>query len=166
MNLDDETLRKYMKHCMDLTYNVLLSLARPYVGAIVVTLDGRIIGKGYRSYVPDTNLLVHAERMAITRAQENVRSATLFTTLEPCPPDNRTVKGRHIFKSCCELIIDEGIVRVVVGAVDNSSSVRKRVEGGCGIRYLQQHGIQVIRYTGLERVILDQLVVPHAHFKI
>src|SRR3982074_137585 len=53
----------------------------PAVGAVVVR-DGVIVGRGWTQ--PGGR--PHAEPVALARAGESARGATLYVTLEPCPP--------------------------------------------------------------------------------
>lgn len=58
------------------------------VGAIV-TLDGRIIGRGHNLTETLRDVTAHAEMMAITAAAQSLggkylRECTLYVTLEPC----------------------------------------------------------------------------------
>jgi tRNA(adenine34) deaminase len=60
------------------------------VGAVVVTLDGRIVGRGYNQKEGLQSAIAHAEIMAIKEACETLKSwrltgCTLYVTLEPCP---------------------------------------------------------------------------------
>src|SRR5258706_231877 len=78
----------------------------PAVGAVVVK-DGVIVGRGWTQ--PGGR--PHAEPVALARAGEAARGATLYVTLEPCS---------HVGKSppCADAIIAAGIARVV-SAIDD-----------------------------------------------
>src|SRR6516165_8007907 len=81
----------------------------PMVGAVLVK-QGKIIGRGWhrRSGKP------HAEIEAIRNAHKTgskVKGATLYVTLEPCCTYGRT-------PPCTSAIIDAGIKKVIVGAID------------------------------------------------
>lgn len=59
------------------------------VGAIVVTEDGKIIGKGYNQTERLQDVTAHAELLAITAASnylgaKYLKNCTLYVTLEPC----------------------------------------------------------------------------------
>ncbi|MDP8255381.1 MAG: bifunctional diaminohydroxyphosphoribosylaminopyrimidine deaminase/5-amino-6-(5-phosphoribosylamino)uracil reductase RibD [Candidatus Alcyoniella australis] len=114
-----------------------LSLARrgegtvspnPLVGALVVR-DGKIVAQGYHRRAGEP----HAERMALERAGELARGATVVVNLEPCCHQGRT-------PPCTELIIQSGIRRVVAGMRDPNPLV-----GGCGFDALEAAGIEVAR---------------------
>ena len=82
----------------------------PLVGAIVVTSNGAIAGRGWHEG-PGTP---HAEVVALHGAGERARGATIYTSLEPCDHHGRT-------GPCTSAIIDAGTVRVVAAAVDPSA---------------------------------------------
>ena len=86
-----------------------LTSPNPMVGAVLVK-GGKIIGRGWHRRAG----LPHSEIEAIHDAQKrghNLRSATLYVTLEPCSTHGRT-------PPCTDAIIAAGIKRVVVGATD------------------------------------------------
>lgn len=105
----------------------------PAVGAVLVR-NNQIIGRGYHHFFGGP----HAEVDAIQDAQaqgESIRGATLYVTLEPCCHFGKT-------PPCTQAIIDAGIKRVVIGAMDPSAKV-----GGKGIAALKNADIEV--QTGL-----------------
>jgi diaminohydroxyphosphoribosylaminopyrimidine deaminase / 5-amino-6-(5-phosphoribosylamino)uracil reductase len=98
----------------------------PAVGAVVVK-DGVIVGRGWTQ--PGGR--PHAEPVALARAGEAARGATLYATLEPCS---------HIGKSppCTDAIIAAGIARVVSAIEDPNPEV-----AGQGHAKLRAAGIAV-----------------------
>ena len=98
----------------------------PMVGAIVVK-NGRIVGKGYHARAGEA----HAEIIALERAGEKARGATLYLNLEPCTHYGRT-------PPCAPRVIEAGVKRVVVGMKDPNPLVR-----GKGIARLKQAGLEV-----------------------
>jgi diaminohydroxyphosphoribosylaminopyrimidine deaminase / 5-amino-6-(5-phosphoribosylamino)uracil reductase len=98
----------------------------PAVGAVVVK-DGVIVGRGWTQ--PGGR--PHAEPVALARAGEAARGATLYATLEPCS---------HVGKSppCTEAIIAAGIARVVSAIEDPNPEV-----AGQGHATLRAAGILV-----------------------
>jgi diaminohydroxyphosphoribosylaminopyrimidine deaminase / 5-amino-6-(5-phosphoribosylamino)uracil reductase len=78
----------------------------PLVGAVVVA-DDEVVGEGWYEY----DAVDHAEVVALRQAGERARGATLYVTLEPCAHHGRT-------PPCADAVIEAGIARVVVGAVD------------------------------------------------
>src|SRR6202165_1792354 len=98
----------------------------PAVGAVVVQ-DGVIGGRGWAQ--PGGR--PHAEPVALKRAGEAARGATLYATLEPCS---------HVGKSppCADAIIAAGIARVVSAIEDPNPEV-----AGQGHAKLRAAGIAV-----------------------
>jgi diaminohydroxyphosphoribosylaminopyrimidine deaminase / 5-amino-6-(5-phosphoribosylamino)uracil reductase len=99
----------------------------PMVGAIVVS-GGETIGEGWHEG-PGTP---HAEVVALNRAGERARGATLYTSLEPCVHYGRT-------PPCTGAIVRAGIARVVVSATDPNPVV-----DGRGLRTLREAGVDVL----------------------
>ena len=98
----------------------------PMVGAVVVR-DGRIVGEGYHLY----RKLHHAEVVALDRAGNRARGATLYVTLEPCAHWGRT-------PPCMERVAEAGIREVFVAVADPSPQV-----SGKGVQYLRSRGVRV-----------------------
>jgi diaminohydroxyphosphoribosylaminopyrimidine deaminase / 5-amino-6-(5-phosphoribosylamino)uracil reductase len=97
----------------------------PVVGAVVVR-DGEVLGEGWHERRGEP----HAEIHALQAAGERARGATLFVTLEPCAHHGAT-------PPCAEAVIEAGIARVVIGALDPSE------RGGGGAERLRAAGIDV-----------------------
>jgi diaminohydroxyphosphoribosylaminopyrimidine deaminase / 5-amino-6-(5-phosphoribosylamino)uracil reductase len=98
----------------------------PAVGAVVVK-DGVIVGRGWTQ----AGGRPHAEPVALARAGEAARGATLYVTLEPCS---------HVGKSppCTDAVIAGGIKRVVSAIEDPNPEV-----AGQGHARLRAAGIVV-----------------------
>jgi diaminohydroxyphosphoribosylaminopyrimidine deaminase/5-amino-6-(5-phosphoribosylamino)uracil reductase len=123
------TDEKYMARCLQLAENGRCTTSpNPMVGAVVVH-DGRIIGEGYHVHCGQG----HAEVNALRSVKERhlLPEATIYVSLEPCSHYGKT-------PPCADLIIREGLRRVVVGCVDPFPHV-----SGRGIRKLQEAGIEV-----------------------
>jgi len=121
---------RYMARCLVLAKNGMCNVApNPMVGAVIVYQD-RIIGEGFHQRCGD----VHAEVNAINAVKDKrlLKDATLYVSLEPCSHYGKT-------PPCAELIIREGIPRVVVACLDPFSEV-----SGRGVRMLQDAGIEVV----------------------
>ena len=99
----------------------------PMVGALIVSPDGIVVGRGFheRAGTP------HAEIHAIADAGDRARGATLYCTLEPCCHTGRT-------GPCSVAVHQAGIARVVAATTDPNPQV-----AGGGIRYLRDHGVDV-----------------------
>jgi diaminohydroxyphosphoribosylaminopyrimidine deaminase/5-amino-6-(5-phosphoribosylamino)uracil reductase len=97
----------------------------PLVGATVVSGD-EVVGEGWYEY----SGVDHAEVRALAEAGERARGATLYVTLEPCAHHGRT-------PPCVDAVIDAGIARVVVGALDPNP-----VAAG-GLEKLRAAGVEV-----------------------
>jgi diaminohydroxyphosphoribosylaminopyrimidine deaminase/5-amino-6-(5-phosphoribosylamino)uracil reductase len=102
-----------------------LTSPNPMVGALVVQGD-RVVGEGFheRAGAP------HAETVALGRAGQEARGATLYVVLEPCTHWGRT-------PPCAPAVVAAGVRRVVIGAMDPNPAV----PGG---------GAQALRGAGLE----------------
>lgn len=97
----------------------------PYVGAVVVK-KGEIIGTGYHEKPGNP----HAEVIALQKAGPGTRNATAYITLEPCVHWGRT-------PPCVDSLIQAGIKRVVISALDANPLVYKK-----GVQKLQDAGIE------------------------
>jgi diaminohydroxyphosphoribosylaminopyrimidine deaminase / 5-amino-6-(5-phosphoribosylamino)uracil reductase len=104
----------------------------PLVGA-VVERDGEVVGEGWYEY----DGVRHAEAIALDRAGDRARGASLYVTLEPCSHRGRT-------PPCADAVIASGVARVVVGARDPNPLVDGR-------------GLERLRAAGLEVELLDDL---------
>jgi len=98
----------------------------PAVGTVVVK-DGLIVGRGWTQ----AGGRPHAEPVALARAGEAARGATLYVTLEPCS---------HVGKSppCTDAVIAAGVKRVVSAIEDPNPEV-----AGQGHAKLRAAGIAV-----------------------
>ena len=103
----------------------------PAVGCVVVR-DGEIVAEA--ATAPGGR--PHAEEQAVPAAGEKAKGATAYVTMEPCGARS---SGRT---SCSHFLIDAGVARVVIAAVDPSPFA-----SGRGVERLQKAGLQV--ETGL-----------------
>jgi len=104
----------------------------PRVGAIVVDQAGEVVAE--RAHLEAGS--AHAEAAALAEAGSATPGSTLIVTLEPCTHHGRT-------PPCAQAVIEAGITRVVVGALDPDPRV-----AGRGVAQLQEAGIEVV--TGIE----------------
>jgi diaminohydroxyphosphoribosylaminopyrimidine deaminase / 5-amino-6-(5-phosphoribosylamino)uracil reductase len=104
----------------------------PAVGAVLAAPEtGRVISYGWTS--PGGR--PHAEAIAITKAGDATRGATLYATLEPCSHWGKT-------PPCADTAIAAGIKRLVYGAVDPDPRVQ-----GAGLAKFSAHNIEVVETT-------------------
>ncbi len=100
----------------------------PIVGAVIIDAAGNVIGEGFHDRMNNPD---HAEVVAIAKATQSVKGATIVVTLEPCNHSGSTAP-------CTQAIIDAGISTVVF-AVNDPNPV---ASGGAGV--LRAAGIKVI----------------------
>ncbi|MCP8969398.1 bifunctional diaminohydroxyphosphoribosylaminopyrimidine deaminase/5-amino-6-(5-phosphoribosylamino)uracil reductase RibD [Ectobacillus ponti] len=98
----------------------------PLVGSVIVN-DSRIVGFGAHMKAGEPHAEIHALRMA----GEKARGGTIYVTLEPCSHHGRT-------GPCAEAIVQAGLKKVVVAALDPNPLV-----AGRGIEILRNAGIEV-----------------------
>ena len=99
----------------------------PLVGCVVVKED-QIIATGYHERYGG----YHAERNALLGlSREEAKGAELYVTLEPCCHYGKT-------PPCTEIIIEKGIKKVYIGAMDNNPLV-----AGKGVAQLKEAGVEV-----------------------
>lgn len=130
----DELARdeKFMARALRLARRgAALASPNPMVGAVVVRGGrgerGRVVGEGFHTYAG----VKHAEVVALERAGETARGATLYVNLEPCCHVGRT-------GPCSRAVIAAGVKRVVVGMRDPNPEV-----AGGGVRELRRAGVEV-----------------------
>ena len=119
--------RIFLQACVELAATGQMTCApNPPVGCIIWR-DGQVLGRGFHARAGSG----HAEVNALSDAATEVRGATVFVSLEPCSFVGRT-------PACAQTLIDAGVARVVVAAVDPNPQV-----AGQGIRMLRDAGITV-----------------------
>ena len=106
----------------------------PQVGA-VVAVGERIIGEGYHRHWGGPHAEVNALASVSEADRPLLRQATMYVTLEPCSHYGKT-------PPCADLIVREGLRRVIVATVDPFPQV-----SGRGIARIRRAGIEV--ETGL-----------------
>ncbi len=106
---------------------IALASPNPCVGAVVVDIQGQVVGAGRHTY----DRRKHAEVLALEEAGESARGATLYLNLEPCCHTGRTAP-------CTDAVIAAGIRRVVAAVPDPNPLV-----AGKGFERLRAAGIQV-----------------------
>jgi diaminohydroxyphosphoribosylaminopyrimidine deaminase/5-amino-6-(5-phosphoribosylamino)uracil reductase len=115
----------------------------PWVGALIVSPRGVIVGEGHTQAPGES----HAEVEALRRAGDQARGSTMIVTLEPCSHVGRT-------GPCAEAIIEAGIARVVVGTIDPDARV-----AGRGVELLRASGVDV--EVGVESDAVRAQLAPY-----
>jgi len=96
----------------------------PLVGAVIVQ-NNTVIGSGYHKQFGGP----HAEINAIRHANEDIKGATMYVTLEPCSHYGKT-------PPCVDTLINAGFSRVVIAMQDPNPLV-----AGKGIEKQRKNGI-------------------------
>jgi len=107
--------------------SIAMASPNPRVGAVLVSPEGKVVGRGSHAYEG----IKHAEVLAIEAAGERARGATLYLNLEPCSHFGRT-------GPCADAIVTAGIKRVVASMRDPNPVV-----AGRGFARLQAAGVEV-----------------------
>lgn len=118
--------------------NMGLTWPNPSVGCVIVR-DGEVVAEAATAQGGRP----HAEEQAAPAAGERARGATAYVTMEPCGARS---SGRT---SCSHFLIEAGVARVVIAAVDPSPFA-----SGRGVERLKKAGLEV--ETGL---LSDQAAV-------
>jgi len=123
--------RQSLQECLALARQAVgLSDPNPRVGCVIAAADGHVLARGYTQQAGGP----HAEAVALAAASaagHELRGATAWVSLEPCAHHGRT-------PPCSDALIEAGIARVVVAAVDPNPLV-----AGQGIARLRTAGISV-----------------------
>src|SRR5271165_3497644 len=119
---------RYMQQALELARRgIALASPNPRVGAVLLSPEGKIVGRGTHIY----DGIKHAEVLAIEASGDRAAGATLYVNLEPCSHVGRT-------GPCADAIIAAGIKRVVTAMRDPNPLV-----AGRGLARLQAAGIDV-----------------------
>jgi len=115
----------------------------PLVGAVLLA-DGVVAGEGWHAEFGDR----HAESVALERAGEKARGATLVVTLEPC--------GHHGKQPpCTDAIVQAGVRRVVAAMADPNPEARG------GAARLGSLGLEVQMGVGREAAAAQNAIFLH-----
>ena len=118
----------HMRHALRLAVRALgRSAPNPAVGCVIVSRDGRVVGRGWTQ--PGGR--PHAETVALSQAGALAHGATAYVTLEPCSHHGKT-------PPCADALITAGVARVVGAIVDPDSRV-----DGQGFGRLASAGVSV-----------------------
>jgi diaminohydroxyphosphoribosylaminopyrimidine deaminase/5-amino-6-(5-phosphoribosylamino)uracil reductase len=118
-----------MRRAVDLSRAALGTTSpNPPVGAVVLDVDGRVVGEGWTRPPGGP----HAEIVALRQAGDRARGGTAVVTLEPCRHTGRT-------GPCTSALLEAGVARVVYACPDPGA------EAGGGAEVLQRAGVEVDR---------------------
>ncbi len=138
-----DTDRSRLSEALALAHGAFgLSEPNPRVGCVIASAHGRTLATGFTQQAGGP----HAEAVALAAARtvgHDPRGATAWVSLEPCAHHGRT-------PPCCDALIDAGIARVVVAAVDPNPLVAGQ-------------GIARLRVAGLTVYLADGEVARAAH---
>lgn len=129
----------------------------PRVGAVVAK-SGIILSTGYRGERPG----IHAERVAIEKLNsEELKDATLFTTLEPCI----SVQENQSVESCTDLIIRSGLTETIIGVLDPNGTIysqgyRKLLENNISVSFFNRKLREAVEEETFEFGEIHKLVGP------
>lgn len=140
---------QYMRRAIELAkMGEGLTRPNPPVGAVLV-LEDHIIAEGWHKKAGTD----HAERDCLKKLPPmpvNLKSATLYVTLEPCCTTGKT-------PPCTEIILEKGIGRVVVSVVDLNPA-----HAGKGLKILEDAGVEVV--SGVCEAEGRELISPFEKF--
>lgn len=135
------TDKQYMDVAIGLSYGSFDPSSNKKVGCLIVK-NGEIVGTGTRQvYIvkvqPYRDFCLHAEHIAMMEAGIMSKRSTMYCTLEPCI-ERHTAEINAISppKSCCELIVEAEVKKVIYLAPDNYI-------GHGGEEFLKRNGIEV-----------------------
>ncbi|MEX0929777.1 MAG: bifunctional diaminohydroxyphosphoribosylaminopyrimidine deaminase/5-amino-6-(5-phosphoribosylamino)uracil reductase RibD [Balneolales bacterium] len=123
----------------------------PLVGCVIVSAEGRLIGRGYHERYGEAHAEVNA--LKSVRDKSELEGATVYVTLEPCSHHGKT-------PPCVDALTMFSIRRVVCAMADPNPKVE-----GNGIRLLREKGITVD--TGIleeEAALLNEVFVFNMKF--
>lgn len=123
---------RFMRRAIDLALARMGQTCPNPAVACVLVRDGGLVAEA--ATAPGGR--PHAEEQAIPAAGDSARGATAYVTMEPCGARS---SGRT---SCAQYLVEAGVARVVIAAVDPSPFA-----SGRGVERLRQAGLTV--ETGL-----------------
>jgi diaminohydroxyphosphoribosylaminopyrimidine deaminase/5-amino-6-(5-phosphoribosylamino)uracil reductase len=120
----------HMRHALHLAGRALGRAApNPAVGCVIVSRDGRVVGRGWTQ--PGGR--PHAETVALAQAGSLAHGSTAYVTLEPCAHHGQT-------PPCADALIAAGIARSVCAVSDPDVRVNGR-----GFARLESAGVSVAK---------------------
>lgn len=126
----------YLMRCLDLARRSRgLHAPNPEVGAVLV-YEGRILGEGYHRRRGQAHAEVNALAAVAPDDRPYIPKATLYVSLEPC-------NHRGLTPPCADLVLKEGIRRVVIAQTDPFPLV-----AGKSVERLRAAGVEVLVAEG------------------
>ena len=133
---DQELLAAFMRRTFQLGRLGKGSVSpNPMVGAILRGKHNKIIGEGWHRRHGDAHAEIHAFRSVKPDDRHLIPESTLFVSLEPCCIFGKT-------PPCTQAIIDQGVKKVVLSAIDRTAAV-----AGRGVHILRDAGVEVTTGT-------------------
>jgi diaminohydroxyphosphoribosylaminopyrimidine deaminase / 5-amino-6-(5-phosphoribosylamino)uracil reductase len=134
----------FMKVALELAKEASAADIRPnpFVGAVVVSPENEIIGKGFHQKYGKAHAEVNAIHDALSK-RSDLSECTLYVTLEPCSHVGNT-------PPCTDLIIQHRLKKVVIGSEDAD----ERVDG---IGVLKKAGIETVLQIHQEIIDLNKV---------
>ncbi len=118
---------QFMAQALELARRgIALASPNPCVGAVIVSENGEVVGRGFHTY----DGVKHAEILALEEAGEHARGATVYLNLEPCSHTGRTAP-------CADALIAAGVKRVIAAMLDPNPLV-----SGAGFEKLRTAGVE------------------------
>jgi diaminohydroxyphosphoribosylaminopyrimidine deaminase / 5-amino-6-(5-phosphoribosylamino)uracil reductase len=136
--------RDWLSLAIDLSKQCPPSESAFSVGAVIVDEHGTEISRGFSRERPHA----HAEEAALEKLapdEEGLPAATMFSSLEPC------TRRRSSHRTCCDLIIEAGIKRVVIAWREPPTFV----PDAHGVQALKAAGIEVVEYPELAKAAAE-----------
>lgn len=128
---------KLLKEAIEESRKCVPSISAYCVGAVIETLSGKL----FRGYTHETNDVNHAEEEAVAKALaagEDLRGATIFSSMEPCSKRNSKPL------SCSEIIIRHGFSKVVFAYYEPA-------------HFVDCDGRQMLENAGIDVVVIEDL---------
>ena len=122
-----------MRRAIELARKVITATPNPRVGCVLVK-GGVVVGEGWHIAAGED----HAEVVALNKAGEQARGATVFVSLEPCSHTGRT-------GPCTDALLEAGVAEVVIAGIDPDPKV-----SGKGVAALEGAGIPVVHLVDFE----------------
>ena len=127
-------LEELRRECLERRFSVA---PNPCVGAAIISGD-RVVAKGFHERWGGAHAEVNAMAAAREAGFDSSEWDAIIVTLEPCSSEGKT-------PACLEAILEAGIPRVGIGAVDPDprhagAAIRLMEEAGLEVRLLEERG--------------------------